>query len=123
MSANFDVLLSSLNQWSLIRKDALCPPFVAGLMKVSTLRHSLYLTRIFTVKTHCQKPFQIQISLRQQILHSLRDSVDSAASVLVILALLVFLLSTTIFITVNVNATTQIIFLSDTNVSFLLLIF
>lgn len=48
---------------------------------------------------------------------------DSAASVLVILALLVFLLSTTIFITVNVSATTQIIFLSDTNVSFLLLIF
>ncbi|XP_034243899.1 transmembrane protein 245 isoform X1 [Thrips palmi] len=79
MSANFEILLSSLSQWSAVRKEALCPPFVAGLMK-------------------------IQISLRQQILHSLRDSVDSAASVLVILALLVFLLSTTIFITVNVYA-------------------
>lgn len=47
--------------------------------------------------------FQIQSSLRLQILCSLRDSVDSAASVLVILALLVFLLCTTIFISVNVS--------------------
>lgn len=79
VSNKFDQLFSSLAGWASTRRDALCPTFVAGLLK-------------------------IQSSLRRQILLSLRDSVDSAASILVILALLIFLLSTTIFITVNVYA-------------------
>ncbi|XP_052124652.1 transmembrane protein 245 isoform X2 [Frankliniella occidentalis] len=79
LSSQYEILQNSLSTWSSTRKDAICPPFVSGLLKMQT-------------------------SLRQQILLSLRDSVDSAASVLVILALLVFLLSTTIFITLNVYA-------------------
>ncbi|KAK3925418.1 Transmembrane protein 245 [Frankliniella fusca] len=77
--SQFKILQDSLAAWSDTRRDVICPPFVAGLLKM-------------------------QMSLRQQILLSLRDSVDSAASVLVILGLLIFLLSTTIFITVNVYA-------------------
>jgi len=74
----FDSFKCIVVNWCCERRSALCPRFVIGLYDMSKVAQQ------YTVLT-------------------LKDSVDAAASVLVILGLLVFVICTTIFISVNVR--------------------